>query len=110
MRPYKEIYEDKRLFKRAVSSFGGHGYLLVNGENVSKAAVVIWNCGNGWDHVSVSFPNRAPTADEMRMAKDVFFRPEEFCVQYYGLQDEQNCLHLWRPHKIIIPKPPKDMT
>ena len=110
MKPYKEIYEDKRLFKRAVSAFGGHGYLLVAGENVGKAATVIWNFIDGWDHVSVSFPNRVPTAAEMSMAKDVFFRPDEMCVQYFmeGI-DEENCLHLWRPHRIIIPKPPIDM-
>ena len=115
MKPYKEIYEDKRLFKRSVSSDGGCGYLLVNGNNISKAAFVVWSYGMGWDHVSVSFANRTPTWEEMCIAKDVFFKPDECCVQYHPAEKDyvnihDHCLHIWRPHKIIIPTPPKELV
>ncbi len=55
----------------------------------------------GWDHVSVSTPNRVPNWAEMCFVKDLFFSPEETAVQFHPKHSEYvnncvNCLHLWR--------------
>lgn len=67
--------------------------------------------GAGWDHVSVSLPNRCPTWAEMCLVKDLFFSPEETVIQYHPASaDYVNhhpfCLHLWKPQGIDLPKPP----
>ena len=70
--------------------------------------------GSGWDHVSVSVMNRIPTWEEMNFVKLVFFREDEWAVQYHpAVADHINChpfcLHIWRPHK-PFPVPPKDFV
>lgn len=69
----------------------------------------------GWDHVSVSLPNRCPRWCEMQFVKDLFFKPEEVVIQYHvGKDDHINfhpyCLHLWRPQETPIQLPPKGMV
>lgn len=63
---------------------------------------VIVSCGGGWDHVSVSLPNRCPTWREMVAAKNLFFRDDEIAMELHPAKaDYVNChpftLHLWRP-------------
>lgn len=65
-----------------------------------------------FDHVSVSFPHRTPTWDEMCKVKDLFFDPEDCVVQYHPAAAEyvnmhKFCLHLWRWSKGEFPKPNK---
>jgi len=64
------------------------------------------NCGpyGLWEHISVSPKNqkRCPTWDEMAAIKDMFFLPEEECVQFHPKHSEyvnlhEFCLHIWRP-------------
>lgn len=79
--------------------FGGH------------TLAVIVSDGDGWDHVSVSLGDRCPTWEEMCHVKDLFFEPEECVVQYHPPRSEYvnncgECLHLWRPHDAVIPRPP----
>ncbi len=81
----------------------------------SRPATVIgsWSCW--WDHVSVSFPNRLPTWDEMAEIKRMFFKPDEVCVEFHPLEEEyvnlhRYCLHIWRPQREIIPTPPSWMV
>ena len=57
---------------------------------------------NGWEHVSVSLPGRAPTWDEMCFIKDIFFDPEDVIVQLHPKKSEyvnlhKHCLHMWKP-------------
>ena len=66
----------------------------------------------GWDHVSVSRRDRCPTWDEMEMVKRAFFRDDETAMQLHvPPSDHVNihpyCLHMWRPHFLPIPTPPR---
>jgi hypothetical protein len=72
--------------------------------------VVVSN-GGDWDHVSVSLPNRCPNWEEMCFFKDLFWDESETVVQYHPAKAEfvnchPYCLHLWRPQKADLPKPP----
>ena len=66
------------------------------------------SCGR-LEHISVSHKNEkiTPTWDEMAEIKDMFFKPEEECVQIHPKRSEyvnfrKNCLHIWRPVNGII--------
>ena len=79
---------------------------------LASAPFVIWSNGGGWDHVSVSYPKRCPTWEEMCKIKEVFFLPDECCVEFHPAAEDyvnvhQYCLHIWRPQNVAIPKPPK---
>lgn len=72
---------------------------------------VIASVGLGWDHVSVSLPNRCPNWPEMSRVKDLFFCDDETAMQLHvpaadHVNNHPYCLHLWRPHDVAIPRPP----
>lgn len=76
---------------------------------------VIASFGGGWDHVSVSLPNRCPNWTEMEHVKRPFFRDDEVAMQLHVPPSDHinlypNCLHLWRPHNVAIPRPPSFMV
>ena len=59
-----------------------------------------------WDHVSVTPKNQkrtsCPTWEEMSAIKDMFFFPEEECIEYHPKKSRyvnlhKNCLHIWKP-------------
>ena len=55
----------------------------------------------GWEHVSVSTPERTPTWEEMTLVKDLFWSEEECVVQFHPprsvyVNKHPYCLHLWR--------------
>lgn len=63
---------------------------------------VVVSCGGGWDHVSVSLPNRTPTWREMCAVKDLFFRDDEVAMQLHPAKADyvnchEFCLHIFRP-------------
>jgi len=72
--------------------------------------------GMGWDHVSVSLPNRCPNWPEMEFAKRTFFNDDETAMQLHVPPSEHiskchTCLHLWRPNDgRQIPRPPSDFV
>ena len=71
--------------------------------------------GDGWEHVSVSHPNKIPTWETMCKVKDLVFEDEETVIQYHPKKSEYvnmhpNCLHMWRPINKSIPTPPKYMV
>lgn len=71
--------------------------------------------GDGWEHVSVSYPNRCPTWAEMCHVKDLFWDPEDAVMQLHPPESEYvnnhpYCLHLWRPVGQAIPTPPSWMV
>lgn len=118
MRTWDEIGQDGRLLKDKWDvdpvnreRFSGKGWLKVRGNRIADAAFVIWGSNeNGWEHVSVSFPGRCPTWDEMCIAKDVFWREDEACIQVHPersvyINIHNYCLHIWRPKdgKLILP-------
>lgn len=76
---------------------------------------IIASSGAGWDHVSVSLPNRCPNWPEMARVKDLFFRDDETAMQLHvpasdHVNNHPYCLHLWRPHCGEIPRPPALMV
>lgn len=118
MKSWDEISQDKRLLKQKVdvdpinrNRFSGEGWLVLNPKKVSEAAKVIFGSheqGGIMEHISVSFPNRNPTWDEMCIAKDVFWPEEEECYELHPKRSEYinihpHCLHIWRK------KPPKQI-
>lgn len=111
MRPQEEIRKDKRLVITQTGADGGMGLLMLGGRAYDSPHVV-WSFGGGWDHVSVSCRDRCPTWGEMCKAKEIFFRPEECCIEYHPAEaDYVNvhpyCLHIWKPQEMEIPKPPR---
>ena len=76
---------------------------------------VIASYGFGWDHVSVSLPDRCPTWEEMDFVKQVFFFEFETVMQLHvprraHVNNHPYCLHLWKPHDARIPRPPAEMV
>jgi len=67
---------------------------------------------DGWEHVSVSLPNRCPTWNEMCWVKELFWSDDKLVVQYHPPKSEyvntaKYCLHLWR-FDGHMPQPTKD--
>lgn len=80
---------------------------------------VIASSDFGWDHVSVSLPNRCPNWPEMEQIRRLFFKDDEAVMQFHApvadyvdgsYRGHPYCLHLWRPHADNIPVPPKWMV
>lgn len=76
---------------------------------------VIASSGGGWDHVSVSLPNRCPNWIEMEFVKRLFFFSDEVAMQLHvptsdHINFHPHCLHIWRPHGQQIPLPPVEMV
>lgn len=76
---------------------------------------IIASDGAGWEHVSVSLPNRCPTWAEMCEVKAVFWDESDCVVQFHPPRSEYVnvhpfCLHLWRPTGHDIPTPPRWMV
>jgi hypothetical protein len=72
---------------------------------------IIASSGEGWDHVSVSTPDRCPTWDEMQWVRSKFFDDADTVVQFsppaaLHINCHPYCLHLWRPHERAIELPP----
>lgn len=76
---------------------------------------IVISDGEEWDHISVSCIDRCPTWDEMESIKRSFFSVTDCVMQLHPpLEDYKNhhpfCLHMWRPHKHQIPRPPNHMV
>jgi hypothetical protein len=77
--------------------------------------MIIASSDLGWEHVSVSRRNRCPNWAEMSHIKDLFFGDGETVMQLRvpatdHVNDHPYCLHLWRPTKQDIPRPPAWMV
>ena len=62
---------------------------------------VVASDGEGWEHVSVSLPNRCPNWEEMCFIKSLFWDKDECVVEFHPPESEYvnnhpNCLHLWK--------------
>jgi len=89
---------------------GNNGCFEIPYVGTGKFLTVICSDGGGWDHVSVSLPNRCPNWGEMCFVKDLFFDAEEEVMQLHPAKSQYKnfhpyCLHLWRPQKDKIPLP-----
>lgn len=113
MRTIEEIESKKKVIIQRKGADGGAGIIHLNGWEGS----VIWSNGGGWEHVSVApFKRRyTPTWSDMCDLKDIFFRDDEWVVQFHPAKSEYvnnmpNCLHLWRPISESLPTPPSILT
>jgi hypothetical protein len=93
----------------------GNGVFEVRSKIDGTMLKVIASNGGGWDHVSVSHRRRVPNWYEMEQVKALFFEENETCMQLHvpaadHINNHANCLHLWRPHDIEIPRPPSYMV
>lgn len=121
--PALDRYRDRSSY--VVSEFGSTGdhgngrfYLPPMGwrpsDDSGKHPVhfcVIAATGEGWEHVSVSCPGRTPLWDEMEYIKRLFFHDAETCMQLHVPTSEHinrnpDVLHIWRPVRMRIPRPP----
>lgn len=101
---------------RVVAIYGdagdhGSGVFRIPSPTGGQLLAVVASSGEGWDHVSVSLPNRCPNWPEMEHVKRLFFRDDETAMQLHVPPSEHisihpHCLHLWRPTAGDIPRPP----
>lgn len=94
---------------------GNNGLFFVPGARQGDVLRVIASDGEGWEHVSVSMPNRCPTWAEMCRVKDLFWSDSDCVVQFHPprsdwVNNHQYCLHLWRPIDADLPRPPALMV
>lgn len=82
--------------------------------NQRELACIVTN-GGGWDHVSVQLATilGLPTWWDLEFVRKFFFEPNEVVVQYHVPEKDHvnvhgRVLHLWRPHGIPLPMPPKE--
>lgn len=77
--------------------------------------MIIASDQGGWEHVSVSLPNRCPTWSEMDRVKRTFWDDGDTVMQLHvprfdHVDAHRYCLHLWRPTNQKIPMPPSWMV
>lgn len=95
--------------------YGNNGGFFVPARPGAPPLKVIASDGDGWEHVSVSLPNRCPTWGEMCRIKSLFWDEEDSVMQLHPprstwVNNHQYCLHLWRPERGTIPLPPSHMV
>lgn len=117
MRPLKELMQYRRVdwelrIGNAVLADQGGMFCVQAGETPLK---VMASTGGGWDHISVSTPERTPTWEEMELVRKLFALPHETWVQF-GLPERlhinvhPHCLHWWRKQHRDVLLPPASMV
>lgn len=110
MRKIEDIKATPNLFIEAEAEndgMGGHYYDKYNNKNLN----FIFSYQLGWEHLSVSMPNKTPSWEQMCMMKDIFWGEDEVCVEYHPRKEEYvnnhpHCLHIWKPRDVEMPTPP----
>ncbi len=114
MKPISEIKKTPNLVIRAEAPNGGIGGYYY--DRISdKRLNFIFSCQLGWEHLSVSMPNKTPNWDQMCRMKDIFWGEDEACVQYHPKKEDyvnnhEHCLHIWKPVDYELPTPPSLMV
>lgn len=99
------------------SSYGNNGAFELTYNDV--LLVIIASSDGVWDHVSVHTVGRdgsqTPTWDEMDYVRKLFFRGDEWVIQYHApvnkhIENHPDVLHMWRPQRETIPVPPAWMV
>ena len=70
-------------------------------KNRIRVLNIIASDGAGWEHVSVSMPDRCPTWNQMCFIKELFWDENDAVIQIHPPQSDYvnyhpYCLHLWR--------------
>ncbi len=107
MRPMEELRAETAL---RIMSQGMDGFVGTIDACGTRFRIIV-STGGGWDHASVSLPNRCPTWEEMCAVKRMVFTDEERVVQFHPPRAEYVsvhpfCLHLWRWQEGEFPHPP----
>lgn len=96
---------------------GNNGAFQVRGLKIKGSLCCIISDGEGWEHVSVSRPDRCPTWDEMCFIKNLFWGEDDLVIQYHPVKGDYinchpYCLHLWRKSGTneFCERPPKIMV
>lgn len=99
------------------ASYGNVGAFEVPFNDNGKRCVlrVIASDKLGWEHVSVSYPDRTPSWDAMCWIKAFFWDDGDCVLQYHPRKADYvnvhaHCLHLWRPIGVEFPTPPAWMV
>lgn len=108
--PFLERCRIKRGVGGSDSSYGFNGAFFIPSQRTFVTFKVVCSDGMGWEHVSVSLPDRCPTWDEMCWIKSLFWDDEEAVMQLHPpksqwVNNHRYCLHLWRPTQQAIPLP-----
>jgi hypothetical protein len=111
MKTQTEIINLERLKVINANYDGGCGEIYFPAQR--KPLTVVWSFFGGWEHVSVSYPNRCPSWDEMCKVKAMFWNDEETVVQYHPKKSKYKnlhpyCLHLWRKCGEDFELPPRE--
>ncbi len=116
MRTEEEILNNPKL--KVISVMREGEALRINGnfyDPVSqKKYYCIFTSSLGWEHASVSTPNKTPSWEIMCRIKDIFWSGDECCIEYHPKEEDyvnmhEHCLHIWKPIGIEIPMPPSIM-
>jgi hypothetical protein len=106
-------YRDRKNAKRIYGWEGDEtcGCFRVPSPIDGQALTIVTSSEDDWEHVSVSRSNRCPNWPEMEHVKRLFFKDDETVMQLHVPVSEHinmhpYTLHLWRPLKASIPRPP----
>ena len=109
MKDIELIKKDGKIKIKAEGQNGFHGayYDMLT----KKWLNFVFSYSCGFEHLSVSMPNRTPSWEQMCMMKDVFWNEDEVCMQLHPKKEEyvnnhNHCLHIWKPTTQEIPQPP----
>lgn len=102
-------YRVRTGFFASDDSAGNNGAFFVPLKHGHAPLKIIASDGAGWEHVSVSLPNRCPTC-EMSAIKAAFWDADDCVVQFHPPKSEYVnnhpfCLHLWRSTRHEFPLP-----
>ena len=108
-----ERYRIRKGNAASDESYGNNGAFRV--PVGTRNCHVIASDGMGWEHVSVSLPDRCLTWGEMCQIKDIFWEEDEAVMQLHPakadyVNNHPYCLHLWRPTDEAIPLPPSGLV
>ncbi len=106
-----EKYRHRSGFLRSDASYGNNGAFFIPSRPGQPPLKIIASDEGGWDHVSVSLPNRCPTWDEMCKVVALFWDEGDCVMQLHPprsqwISNHPYFLHLWRPTGDLIPLPP----
>lgn len=117
----KEVLTEQKIwFEVYGSAWDGLKIAFVIGDR-RYCCIASWNMG--WDHVSVHMEmlkgaatyEQIPLWDDMCIVRGIFFKPHEWAMQLHppeskNISAHNEVLHLWRPQKKSIPKPPRNFV
>ena len=92
-----------------------YGYFVIDGWNViSSGSPDGLGRDMGWEHISVSRPNRTPDWAAMQRIKELFWGDNETVVQFHPRKDKYvnfhpHVLHMWRRVDVEFELPPREL-